>query len=145
MSGKSIAECAADQKPMSTVYAHRILTTKVPKEYAAEQARRKAARSFRSNGTTQLSEFIFHRGDGQQIQEFRKSWKTACTNAGCGNMHFHDLRRSAARDLIRSGVAQSVAMKITGHRTISIFNRYDITATEDVSRALEQTEKYRSA
>lgn len=130
---------------MSTVYAHRILTTKVPKEYAAEQARRKAARSFRSNGTTQLSEFIFHRGDGQQIQEFRKSWKTACTNAGCGNMHFHDLRRSAARDLIRSGVAQSVAMKITGHRTISIFNRYDITATEDVSRALEQTEKYRSA
>jgi hypothetical protein len=44
MSGKSIGECAEDQKPMSRIYAHRILSTKVPKEYAAEQARRAAAR-----------------------------------------------------------------------------------------------------
>ena len=41
--GKTIRECAEDQKPMSQVYAHRILTTKVPKEYAAEQAKRAAA------------------------------------------------------------------------------------------------------
>jgi hypothetical protein len=41
--GKTIRECAEAQKPMSQVYAHRILTTKVPKEYAAEQAKRAAA------------------------------------------------------------------------------------------------------
>ncbi|MGB2679458.1 MAG: hypothetical protein WAN12_20430 [Candidatus Acidiferrum sp.] len=40
--GKTISELAAEQK-MSHVYCHRILTTKVPKEYAAEQAKRKAA------------------------------------------------------------------------------------------------------
>jgi hypothetical protein len=44
MAGKSIRELAEAQK-MSTVYAHRILTTKVPKEYAAEQARRAAAKA----------------------------------------------------------------------------------------------------
>jgi len=41
--GKSIADLAKAQG-MSDVYCHRILTTKVPKEYAAEQAKRKAAR-----------------------------------------------------------------------------------------------------
>jgi len=44
MSGKSIRECAEAQKPMSQVYAHRILTTKVPADYAAEQARRVASK-----------------------------------------------------------------------------------------------------
>jgi integrase len=106
--------------------------------------RRKVARPFKSNGTMQLCEFIFHRS-GEPVREFRKAWKSACTKAGCGNYLFHDLRRSAVRDMIRSGVPQSVAMKLTGHRTISVFNRYDITATEDVSRALEQTAKFRSA
>jgi hypothetical protein len=41
--GKTITELADAQK-MSHVYCHRILTTKVPKEYAAEQAKRKATR-----------------------------------------------------------------------------------------------------
>lgn len=50
LSGKSISECAEDQKPMSRIYAHRILTTKVPKEYAAEQAKRSAAREAAKKG-----------------------------------------------------------------------------------------------
>ena len=83
-------------------------------------AKRKARRSFQVNGTTRLAEFLFHRG-GEPVQEFRKSWKTACTKAGCGNLLFHDLRRSAVRDLIRAGVGQSTAMQISGHRTASIF------------------------
>jgi integrase len=106
--------------------------------------RREAARSFESNGTTQLSEFIFHRGDGQPIEEFRKSWKTACTKAGCGNRLFHDLRRSFCRDAIRGGTPQSVAMALSGHRTISIFLRYDISADEDKKQALEKTAAYRA-
>jgi integrase len=110
---------------------------------AAILKRREAARAFKSNGTTQLAEFIFHRG-GVPIREFRKSWKTACTVAGCGNTVFHDLRRSAVRDLVRAGVPQSVAMKISGHRTAAMFQRYDITAAEDVTIALEKTAAYRA-
>jgi integrase len=106
--------------------------------------RRRAARALKSNGgAAQLCEFLFHR-DGLPIREFRKSWRTAARSAGCGNLLFHDLRRSAVRDMIRSGVPQSVAMKITGHRTIAVFNRYDITASDDMTAALEKTAKYRA-
>jgi integrase len=102
--------------------------------------RRKKARLV--NGT--LVRWLFHRGDGRQILEFRKSWKTACKKAGCGNMLCHDMRRSAARDMIRGGVLESVAMQITGHKTRAMFERYNIATTEDVRAALEKTAVYRA-
>ena len=58
---------------------------------------------------------------------------------------FHDLRRSAVRDMIRSGVSQSVAMSISGHAGHSIFARYNITDDADVRAALLRTEAYRAA
>jgi integrase len=100
--------------------------------------RREAARTFNKDGTMQLSEYIFHRNNGLRVAEFCKSWRTACVAGGVGNMLFHDLRRSAARDMIRSGVPQSVAMQITGHKTFSIFNCYDMTAIEDMAAALKK-------
>jgi integrase len=106
-------------------------------------ARRRARRAFEVNGTTQLSEFVFHRG-GEPIREFRKSWRTACTKAGCGNLLFHDLRRSAVRDLLRAGASQSTAMRISGHQTASIFRRYDIVEGDDVQKALDKQKFYRA-
>jgi integrase len=105
--------------------------------------RRKAARPFEMNGVTRLSEYIFHRG-GQPVGDFKKSWKTATAKSGVGNFLFHDLRRCAVRDLVRAGAPQSVAMSITGHKTISVFQRYDITADADMKAALEKTAKYRA-
>jgi integrase len=49
---------------------------------------------------------------------------------------FHDLRRSCVRNLERSGVSQAVAMQITGHRTISVYQRYQITNEDDRREAL---------
>jgi len=119
--------------------------------------RRKAARSFKNSaGNIMLSQFIFDRGDGEPIGEFRKSWKTACVAAGVGQWMkrgkrrvwqgriFHDLRRSAIRDLIRAGVGQAFAMTISGHKTVSVFQRYNITDEDDKRAALSAAAKYRA-
>ena len=55
---------------------------------------------------------------------------------------FHDLRRSGCRDLIRSGITKDVAKKISGHRTDSVFSRYNITSTDDVVDAAAKRSAY---
>ena len=47
------------------------------------------------------------------------------------------------RDLIRAGVHQHVAMQISGHRSASVFKRYDIVDVEDVRQAFRKTDQYR--
>lgn len=84
---------------------------------------------------------IFHRG-GEHVREFRKSWRSACRAAGVTGRRFHDLRRTAIRNLVRAGVPQSVAMSISGHRTASVFRRYDITADEDLPDAVMKVQGY---
>jgi integrase len=104
--------------------------------------RRKAARSFKNpDGTLQPSPLIFHR-DGERIIEFRKAWATACKKAGCAGRLFHDLRRSGVRNMIRAGVPQNVAMKISGHETVAMFKRYDIADEADLKAAAESVQRY---
>lgn len=107
--------------------------------------RRQAAQGFKGqDGTIQFSEYIFHRV-GQRITEFRKAWASACKRAGFANRLFHDLRRLGVRDMIRSGVPQNVAMKISGHETIAMFKRYDIANDADLKAAAESVQRYNAA
>lgn len=69
------------------------------------------------------------------ILSLNKAWKAACVAAGCPGRIPHDLRRSAVRNLVRAGVSQTVAMKLTGHKTDSVFRRYDIVSPEDLRDA----------
>jgi integrase len=99
--------------------------------------RRKQARL--ANGV--LTNLVFHRG-GDPVAELRKSWATACEKAGVAGRIFHDLRRTAVRNMVRSGVPQSVAMKISGHKTASMFRRYDIASEADLRQAMQAVERY---
>lgn len=81
--------------------------------------------------------FVFQH-KGQRIRGLRKPWKRACLKAGLPGRHFHDLRRSAARNFIRAGISERVAMKLTGHKTRSIFDRYNITSMGDLLEAADK-------
>jgi integrase len=100
-----------------------------------------AAREITLKGRTQISHWIFH-NKGKQIKSYYKAWHTACDAAGVLGKLPHDCRRTAARNMTRAGVTETVAMSITGHKTNSMFRRYNITSQEDKKQALLDTEEY---
>jgi integrase len=75
---------------------------------------------------------------GRPVREFYRAWKTACVAAGVPGRLFHDLRRTAVRNLERAGVPRSVATKITGHRSESVYRRYAIVSDEDLKEAMQK-------
>ena len=81
--------------------------------------------------------WVFNRA-GKPIREFRRSWKTACRNAGTPGRIPHDLRRTAVRNLVRAGIPERVAMLMTGHKTRSVFERYNIVSAGDHDQAAKR-------
>lgn len=76
--------------------------------------------------------FVFHR-EGRPIRDFRTAWKNACKRAGLTGAIPHDFRRTAVRNLERAGVLRSVAMKLVGHKTESVYRRYAIVCSRDLA------------
>ncbi len=77
---------------------------------------------------------VFHRA-GRPIKSFRVAFRTACTEAGCPGRVLHDFRRTAVRNLVRAGIPERVSMQMTGHKTRSVFERYNIVSAGDLREA----------
>jgi integrase len=112
-------------------------------------------------------DFVFTRPDGTPVRDFRAEWWKVCVGAGVGQMTckscgeavtaqqcpecktgrrgwryqgliFHDLRRTAVRNMVRDHTSEKVAMSITGHKTRSVFDRYHIVDATDQKLAAQR-------
>lgn len=92
----------------------------------------------------QPDDFVFTWPNGKPIKDFGEPWRNACIAAGVPNLLFHDLRRTAARNLRRAGVAEGVIMKIGGWGTRSVFERYAIVSRSDMNDAILKLQKRRT-
>ena len=88
----------------------------------------------------QADDYLLTRGS-EPICDFRGAWEVLTKAAGVPGLLFHDLRRSAVRNMVRRGVPQKTARLISGHKTGSIFARYNIVSEADIRDAARKIEE----
>jgi integrase len=79
---------------------------------------------------------------GAGISEVKTAWNKARQRARVPELLVHDLRRTAVRNMIRAGIPEKQAMRISGHKTRSMFDRYDITDERDIQLAGQKLALY---
>ena len=80
---------------------------------------------------------VFRR-DGVPVRRWRTALRDACRQAHVPHRMLHDCRGTAARNLIRAGVPERLAMLLTGHKTRAVFDRYNIVNEQELLTAGER-------
>jgi integrase len=86
--------------------------------------------------------YVFHR-NGKHLGDYKKAWQKARKLAGQEGLWVHDLRKSGGTNMSRAGVDKLTIMEIMGHKTDSMFRRYQIRNTEDMVRGFNLLDAYR--
>ena len=86
-------------------------------------------------------DFLITRANGEPVKDFRETWELLVSAAGVPGLLFHDLRRSAVRNMVRRGVPQKTAREISGHKTDAVFSRYNIVSEADIRDAARKIEE----
>jgi len=81
--------------------------------------------------------YVFH-NQGKKYTYYRTAWTTALKKAGIRDFKFHDLRHTFITNKRREGIHDFVIMAITGHKTMSVFRRYNTVDIEDLKKAVQQ-------
>jgi integrase len=89
----------------------------------------------------QPEDFLFTWQDGSPLKDFRDVWYAITEAAGVPGLLFHDLRRSAVRNMERRGVPRKTARQISGHKTDTVYERYNITNEQDIRDAARKIEE----
>jgi integrase len=85
--------------------------------------------------------FVFHR-NGRPIRDFRTAWKKALDNATLTGYRFHDFRRTATRNMALAGVPRNHIMQVTGHKTTTMLDRYNILVEQDTYNTMVRTQAF---